>query len=55
MPKGDFRNQIHFVRNNYKRKMIPLKEIYFIAYQKAKSINNEYLQAAIQGYKFTFI
>ena len=55
MPKGDYRYQIHFVWNNYKRKMVPLKGIYYIDDQGAKSINDEYLQAVIQGYKFTFM
>ena len=27
MPKGDYRNQVHFVWNNYKRKMIPIKDL----------------------------
>ena len=55
MPEGDYRYQIHFVWNNYKRKMVPLKGIYYIDDQGAKSINDEYLQAVIQGYKFTFM
>ena len=55
MPKGDYRYQIHFVWNNYKRKMVPLKGIYYINDKVAKSINDEYLQAVIQGYKFTFM
>ena len=55
MPKGDYSNQIHFVWNNYKRKMIPLKGIYYISDYNADLINNEYLQAVIQGYEFTFM
>ena len=55
MPKGDYRNQVHFVWNNYKRKMIPIKDLYFIDDYIAETYNNEYLQAIIQGYKFTFM
>ena len=55
MPKGDYRKQIHFVWNKYKREMIPLKDIYYIDDYFAKQINNEYLQAVIQGYEFTII
>ena len=55
MPKGDYRNQVHFVWNNYKRKMIPIKGVYFIDDGIAKTYNNEYLQAIIQGYEFTFM
>ena len=55
MPEGDYRNQIHFVWNNYKRKMVPIKGLYFIANDIAKTYNNEYLQAFIQGYEFTFM
>ena len=55
MPKGDYRKQIHFVWNKYKRKMIPLEGIYFICDSIAKVYNNEYLQAVIQGYEFTII
>ena len=29
-PKGDYRNQIHYVWNNYKRKIIPIKGLYYI-------------------------
>ena len=35
--------------------MVPLKGIYYINDKVAKSINDEYLQAVIQGYKFTFM
>ena len=55
MPKGDYRNQIHFVWNKYKRKMIPIKGLYYIDEVIAKRYNNEYLQAVIQGYEFTII
>lgn len=55
MPKGNYRNQVHFVWNNYKRKMIPIKGVYYIDYDIAKRYNNEYLQAIIQGYEFTII
>ena len=55
MPKGDYRNQIHFVWNNYKRKMIPIKGVYFIDEGNSKNITNEYLQSVMQGYKFTFM
>ena len=51
-PKGDYSNQVHFVWNKYKRKMIPIKGVYYIDDDIAKRYNNEYLQAAIQGYKF---
>ena len=53
MPKGDYRNQVHFVWNNIKRKMIPIKGVYFIDDDIAKIFNNEYLQAIMQGYEFT--
>ena len=55
MPRTCYTNQVHFVWNNYKRKMIPLEGIYFITDNNAKIYNNEYLQSAIQGYKFTFM
>ena len=55
MPKGDYRNQIHFVWNKYKRKMMPINGVYFIDDDIAKIYNNEYLQAIIQGYEFTII
>ena len=55
MPKGDYTNQVHFVWNNYKRKMIPIKGVYYIDDAIAKIYNNEYLQAVIQGYEFTII
>jgi hypothetical protein len=55
MPKGDYTNQVHFVWNNYKRKMIPIKGVYYIDDYIAKIYNNEYLQAVIQGYEFTII
>jgi hypothetical protein len=54
-PKGDYSNQVHFVWNKYKRKMIPIKGVYYIDDDIAKRYNNEYLQAAIQGYEFTII
>ena len=55
MPKGDYRNQVHFVWNNNKRKMIPIKGVYYIDDDIAKIYNNEYLQAVMQGYEFTLI
>ena len=55
IPKGDYRRQIHFVWNKYKREMIPLKNIFYIDYYFAEQLNNEYLQAIIQGYEFTII
>ena len=55
MPKGDYRYQIHYVWNNYKRKMIPIKGVYYIDNSVAKVYNNEYLQSVIQGYDFTII
>ena len=55
MPKGDYSNQIHFVWNNYKRKMIPINGLYYLDEDIANTYNNEYLQAVIQGYKFTFM
>ena len=55
MPKDIYCNQIHFVWNNYKRKMIPIKGIYYIDKDIAKTYNNEYLQAVMQGYEFTFM
>ena len=55
MPEGDYRNQVHFVWNNYKRKMIPIKGVYYIDDVIAEGYNNEYLQAVLQGYKFTFM
>ena len=55
MPKGDYRNQIHFVWNNYKRKMIPIKGLYYVNVYSVEGYNNEYLQAVLQGYKFTFM
>ena len=45
MTKGDHGNQVHFVWNNYKRKMIPIKDLYFIDDYIAETYNNEYLQA----------
>ena len=45
------RAHLFFVWNNYKRKMIPLKVIGYIY----ENTNNEYLQSAVQGYKFTFM
>ena len=55
MPKGDYTHQVHFVWNNHKRKMIPIKGVYYIDNKIAKIYNNEYLQAVIQGYEFTII
>ena len=55
MPNGDYRKQVHFVWNNYKRKMIPIKGVYYIDDDIAKIYNNEYLQAVMQGYEFTLI
>ena len=55
MPKGDYRNQIHFVWNDYKRKMVPIKGVYYIDDYFSKDITDEYLQSVLQGYKFTFM
>jgi len=55
MSKGNYRGLIHFVWNDYKRKMIPIKGLYFIDDRIAKEYNDEYLQAVVQGYKFTFM
>ena len=49
-----FPQQKYYVWNNYKREMILLKEInYFYNNDIDEKSNNEYLQSAIQGYKFT--
>ena len=42
---------VFFVWNNYKREMVPFEVIGHIYNHK----NNEYLQSAVQGYKFTFM
>ena len=55
MPKGDYRNQIHFVWNDYKRKMVPIKGVYYIDDYFSKDITDEYLQSVLQGYEFTFM
>ena len=55
MPKGNYNGQMHFVWNNYKRKMIPIKGLYFIGNRIVKDYNDEYLQSVIQGYNFTFM
>ena len=54
-PKGIYKNLIHFVWNNFKRKMIPINGLYFIKDSIAKKYNNEYLQSVIQGYNFTIM
>ena len=54
-PSGDYTQQVHFIWNKYKRKMIPLKGVYFISHDIAKIYNNEYLQSVVQGYEFTII
>ena len=54
-PKGDYTNQIHFVWNKYKRKMILIKGVNDIDDVIDKTYNNEYLQAVIQRYEFTFM
>ena len=55
MPQSDYRNQVHFVWNNYKRKMIPIKGLYYANDYIGEGYNNEYLQAVLQGCKFTFM
>ena len=54
-PPNDFNFQIHFVWNKYKRKMIPIDNIYYITDGSARITNNEYLQSVIQEYEFTHI
>ena len=48
-------NRIFFVWNKYKRKMILIKGVNDIDDVIDKTYNNEYLQAVIQGYEFTFM
>lgn len=55
MTEGDYTMQVHFAWNNYKRKMVPIKGLYYIDYKIAKTYNNEYLQSVMQGYEFTFM
>ena len=54
-PPNDFNFQIHFVWNKYKRKMIPIDNIYYITDGSARITNNEFLQSVIQEYEFTHI
>lgn len=55
MTEGDYTMQVHFVWNGYKRKMVPIKGLYYIDYYIAKTYNNEYIQSVLQGYEFTFM
>ena len=55
MPKGNYRGLMHFVWNDYKRKMIPIKGLYSIDDRIAKEYDDDYLQSVMQGYKFTFM
>ena len=47
MTEGDYTMQVHFAWNNFKRKMVPIKGLYYIDYNIAKTYNNEYLQSII--------
>ncbi len=51
-PPEEWNVLLHYVWNKYKRKMISL-EIDRIDDNIAKTHNNEYLQAVVQGYEFT--
>ncbi len=46
----------YYVWNNYKRKMVLLEDWnYFPEDDDPRETRNEYLQSALQGYKFTFM
>ena len=54
-PEWDYSMRLHFVWNNYKRKMIEINGLYYISDSIAESTNNEYLQSVFQKYEFTHL
>ena len=55
LTKEDNRSLVYSAWNKYKRKMIHFKVVNYIDKYASEEYNNEYLQAYIQGYEFTFI
>ena len=55
LTKEDNRSLVYSAWNKYKRKMMHFKVVNYIDKYASEEYNNEYLQAYIQGYEFTFI
>ena len=55
LTKEDNRSLVYSAWNKYKRKMMHFKIVNYIDKYASEEYNNEYLQAYIQGYEFTFI
>ncbi len=55
LTKEDNRSIVYSAWNKYKRKMMHFKVVNYIDKYASEEYNNEYLQAYIQGYEFTFI